>query len=162
MKKIIGFVVIVTFLSCNTQTPTKFSKEALNDSFVALDGSSKSLKEVLASHPGKTIFVDVWASWCSDCIKNMPKVKHLQKAYQDVVYLFLSLDRGQKPWKKGIEKHDVQGEHYFIPSRDDSAFIQFANVGWIPRYMIVDSEGNIKLFEAVEADDPRIKEYLNQ
>ncbi|MFL1011369.1 TlpA family protein disulfide reductase [Flavisericum labens] len=161
MKKIMCGLLFVTFLSCNTQTPTQLSEEALNDTFVTLYGGSKSLKSVLGSHKGKTIFIDIWASWCGDCIKNMPKVKALQNEYKDVVYLFLSLDRGQKSWKKGIEKYDVEGEHYFIPSADDSAFAEFTDIDWIPRYMIVDGIGNIKLFKAVTADDERIKEYLN-
>ncbi|XCF05507.1 TlpA disulfide reductase family protein [Tamlana crocina] len=160
MKKLLGVVVLFTILSCKTEEPTQFTEAALNDNMITLDGSSIAFKDILKQYEGKTVFVDVWASWCGDCIKNMPKVKALQEKYTDVVYLFLSLDRGQKSWKKGIEKYNVQGEHYFIPSADDSAFTDFADVGWIPRYMVLGPQGNIKLFEAIEADDARIKENL--
>ncbi len=160
MKKVIGLILMLAILSCNTTEPTQFSAEALNDKMVGLDGQAVAFKDILKQYEGKTILVDVWASWCGDCIKNMPKVKALQQEYQDVVYLFLSMDRGQEAWKKGIEKYQVQGAHYFIPSADVSAFADFANVKWIPRYMVLGPQGEIKLFNAVEADDQRIKENL--
>jgi thiol-disulfide isomerase/thioredoxin len=34
-----------------------------------------AFSEILKKYEGKTIVIDVWASWCSDCIKGMPKVK---------------------------------------------------------------------------------------
>ena len=162
MKKITSFIIIVfTVFSCNSQHPIQFSEAALNDTFISLDGNSIAFKDILESHQGKAIVIDVWASWCGDCIKGMPKVKALQQEYTDVAYIFLSLDRGQDAWKKGIEKYDVRGEHYYLPSGKESAFGEFVNIDWIPRYMVVDVSGKIKLYKAVEADDNRIIEILN-
>lgn len=153
-------VIIIGFLSCTNNTPTAFSEEALNDTFIALDGESKAFKDILAAHEGKSIVIDIWASWCKDCIQGMPKVKALQKAYPDAAYLFLSLDRGQEAWKRGIKKYDVRGEHYYLPKGKKSAFGDFVNIDWIPRYMVVDAKGNIKLFKAIEADNNQITEAL--
>lgn len=161
MKKIITFLIIIfTVLSCNSQDPIQFSEEVLNDTFINLEGNSIVFKDILENHKGKTIVIDIWASWCGDCIKGMPKVKALQKEFNDAVYIFLSLDRGVEAWKKGIQKYNVVGEHYYLPSGKDSAFGDFVNIGWIPRYMVIDAKGNIKLFKAVEADDNRIKQNL--
>jgi thiol-disulfide isomerase/thioredoxin len=161
MKKTITFLIIIfTVLSCNSQDPIQFSEEALNDTFINLEGHSIVFKDILENHKGKTIVIDIWASWCGDCIKGMPKVKALQKEFNDAVYIFLSLDRGVEAWKKGIQKYNVVGEHYYLPSGKDSAFGDFVNIGWIPRYMVIDAKGNIKLFKAVEADDNRIKQNL--
>ncbi len=162
MKKIATFIIILlTVFSCNKEVPTQFSEAALNDSFLNLEGHSVALKNILQSHEGKTIVIDIWASWCGDCIKNMPKVKALQQEYNEVVFVFLSLDRGEEAWKKGIKKYEVSGEHYYLPSGKDSAFGDFVDIDWIPRYMVVDANGNIKLFKAVEADDNDIIELLN-
>lgn len=153
-------ILLISFFSCNTESPTQFSEAALSDTFVTLEGDSVTFKDVLETHKGKTLLIDVWASWCGDCIKGMPKVKDLQKEYKDVSYIFLSLDKTQKAWKKGIKKYDVEGAHYFVKSGWDGAFGKFIDLDWIPRYMVVDAKGNIKLFEAVKADDIRIKENL--
>ena len=153
-------VLLIGFLSCTKDAPVKFSEAALNDTFVSLEGESVVFRDVLKAHKGKTIVIDIWASWCGDCIKGLPKVKALQKANPGAVYIFLSLDRGQEAWKRGIKKYDVQGEHYYLPNGKKSAFGDFVNIDWIPRYMVVDPKGNIKLFKAVEADNNQIMEAL--
>jgi len=108
MKKIIAFLIIIsTVLSCNSQDPKQFSAEALKDSFINLEGNSVTLQNILDTHKGKTIVIDIWASWCGDCIQGMPKVKALQSDYQDVSYVFLSLDKSESAWKRGIQKYQV-------------------------------------------------------
>lgn len=154
-------ILLISVFSCNTEVPTKFSEEVLNDTFITLEGDSNSLKDILSQFEG-TILIEIWASWCSDCIKGFPKLKELQEKYTDVNYVFLSLDRGEDKWKKGIEKYNLTGHHYFIPSGKKSAFGDFVEIGWIPRYMVVDGKGNIKLYESIEADDPRLIEVLKE
>ena len=152
--------MLIGVLGCSQETPTKFSEAALNDAFISLEGESVAFKDILNAHEGKAMVIDIWASWCGDCIKGMPKVKALQKGYPDAVYIFLSLDRGEDAWKRGIKKYDVQGEHYYLPNGKKSAFGDFVSIDWIPRYMVVDANGNIKLFKAVEADNNQITEAL--
>jgi hypothetical protein len=47
-----------------------------------------------------------------------------------------------------------------LPKGKKSAFGNFVNIDWIPRYMVVDSKGNIKLFKAIEADNNQITKAL--
>ncbi len=155
------FVLLISFFSCNTETPTQFSEEALNDTFITLEGNSVAFKDILETHKGKTLIMDIWASWCGDCIKGMPKVKALQQRYKNVTYIFLSLDRTQDAWKKGIKKYNVKGENYYMQSGWKGPFGEFVDLDWIPRYMVVDAKGNINLFKAIEADDKRIEQILN-
>lgn len=162
MKKIKYLLIfLLSFISCKSQEiPTQFSEAALNDSFINIDGSSTTFKDILEANSGKTIVIDIWASWCGDCIKSMPKVKDLQKKYKDVTYIFLSLDKTQEAWKKGIKKYDVKGQHYFMQSGWKGPFCEFIHLDWIPRYMVINQEGKIKLFKAIEADDKKITELL--
>lgn len=154
-------IVCLLFFSCKAQeTPTQFTEEALNDIFVTTEGERVTFKEILDSHRGSTLVIDVWASWCRDCLNGMPNVKALQKEYDDVTYVFLSLDKNEEAWKRGIEKYNVQGNHYFMQSGWKGDFGNFIELDWIPRYMVIDTEGNIKLFKAVKADDKRIIENL--
>jgi len=153
-------IVLITVFSCNTYTPNQFSETALKDVFETLNGDNITFKDILEAHKGKTIVIDIWASWCSDCIKGMPKVKALQEEYKDVTYIFMSLDRTQDAWIRGIKKYDVQGEHYFMPSAKKSAFADFVNISWIPRYMVINKAGEIVVFDVIEADDNKLIEAL--
>lgn len=161
MKKInYLWVILISFLSCNKEVPSQFSQEALDDAFITVEGEAILFKDILETYQGQTLVIDIWASWCGDCIKGMPQVKELQKQYTDVTYLFLSLDKSQEAWKKGIDKYRVKGQHYFMKSGWKGAFGTFVNLDWIPRYMVVDRQGTIKLFKAVSANDKHIKQYL--
>ena len=155
-------ILLIAFLSCNTDVPTTFNEETLNDTFISLEGESVAFKDILKAHEGKFIVIDIWASWCGDCIKGMPKVKTLQKNYPDAAYVFLSLDRGQDAWKRGINKYDIQGEHYYMPEGKDCPFADFVNISWIPRYMVINKAGEIVVFNVIEADDDKLIDALKK
>lgn len=157
MKKIL-LVFVIIFTSCNIEKPTEFTDLALNDSVYDLNNTQFSIKEVLAKYKGKKVLIDVWASWCGDCIKGLPSVKNLQKEYKEVVFLFLSVDKSKTAWKRGIDRFKIKGEHYNLPKgMKDGAFVDFINLGWIPRYMVIDGNGKITLFKATRASDSLIE-----
>ena len=153
-------VLLLSVLSCNTKNPNAFSEAALNDTFTTLDGNQITLKSILEKHKGKTIVIDIWASWCGDCIKGMPKVKALQNQFKDVTFLFFSLDRAEDAWKRGIKKYDVQGEHYFMQNAKKCDFADFVNISWIPRYMVINKAGEIVVFDVIKANDIKLIEAL--
>lgn len=162
IKKIIHITFICLCLTnCEAQPePKSFSEEALNAIFINQEGEEENLKSILEAYKGHTVLIDVWASWCRDCIVGLPDLKALQAEYTDVTYLFLSMDKTQKSWKNGIKKYDITGEHYFMPSGWKGSFSDFIDLDWVPRYMVIDAESNIKLFRAIKASDSKIKEHL--
>ena len=161
IKKLTFITVAFLLINCQAQeVPIVFSEEALNDQFVDIDGHSLKFLEILEAHKGQIIFVDVWASWCRDCIEGLPQLKALQKRRKDVTFLFLSLDKDVSRWQKGIEKHEISGEHYFMQSGWNGAFGEFLNLDWIPRYMVIDKDGNIKLFKAIKTTDDNLLKAL--
>ena len=154
MKNISLLVIFfTTILSCQNRIETQFSEAALNDSLVTLNGDSILFKTILENHKGNTVFIDVWASWCKDCLKGLPSVKVLQLEYPEVDFVYLSLDKTQKAWKNGVDKLGIQGDHYFMQSGWKGAIGTFIDLDWIPRYMIIDKQGKIKVFKAIETTD---------
>ncbi len=163
MNKLILIVSLFLIISCSSrEIPTKFSNEALNETLTTLDENKITFQKILDKYKGKKVIIDIWASWCGDCIRGMPKVVALQKKYPEAVYLFLSLDKTTKDWKKGIEKYHVVGEHYFINEGYEGSLGQFVDIDWIPRYMVINKNGDIDLFKAVKADDIKITNSLKE
>ena len=150
-------------MSCNLEKPTQFSEEANLEMLIGQDDSKITLREVIQQQKGKKILIDVWASWCADCIRGIPKVKKLQKEFPDVVFLFLSVDRSNPSWKRAIKKYNLVGEHYNLPKgMDDGNFVDYINLNWIPRYMVIDETGKIELFKATNAADKDIVKALKK
>jgi len=160
LKHALIIIISLVFFRCFAQEPIVFSNDALNDTFISFEGETVTFESILNKYKGSDIVIDIWASWCKDCVGGMPKVKELQKEYKDASYVFLSLDKTQEAWKKGVEKYEIKGDHYFMQSGWKGAFGTFARLNWIPRYMVVDKQGNIKLYKSVEADDEKIKDVL--
>ena len=161
MKHILVFTLfITTVLSCQNRNETQFSLEALNDKLINLQGDSVSFKSILEKHKGSAVFVDVWASWCKDCLKGLPEVKKLQETHPEIDFVYLSLDKSQAAWKKGINRLKISGDHYFMQSGWKGALGTFLGLDWIPRYLIIDKEGGIKVFNAIETTNKKLLNNL--
>lgn len=158
MKKLLLLpILLLALIATSHAQETTFETAGLENKMIALDGKEIAFKDILQKYKGKTIVIDVWASWCPDCIKGMPKVKELQAEFQkNTVYLFLSLDKNADAWKKGIEKYEVKGEHYLVTDGMKGIFGKSIKLDWIPRYMIVDKKGKIVLYKAIVADDEKL------
>lgn len=137
-----------------------FSKIALNENLLSLDGNQIPFKEILKKHQGKTIVIECWASWCSDCVKAMPKVKELQTNNPEVDYVFISMDKTVENWKIGVEKHNLIGDHYLANDQMKGVFGKSIDLNWIPRYIILDKTGEIVLYRAIETDFEKINSTL--
>lgn len=158
MKKLLFLpILLLSIVSCNDTPQTDFTAEVLNDQFTNTDGQQIAFKDILSKYKGKVVVIDVWASWCPDCIKGMPKVHKLQEQFPDAVYLFLSYDKTDEAWKNGIDKYGAHGENYHAGTNmKEGAFSQGIKLDWIPRYMVLDKTGKIALFKAIEADDEKL------
>ena len=157
MKSLITLLLFVSFAQAQNKT---FSEAALNEKFLSEDNTEIKFSEILQQYNGKTVFIDIWASWCKDCIAGMPKVQKLRKENPDVVFLFLSLDKETESWNHGIKKNGVIGENYFIPAGWKGAFCSSIDLDWIPRYMVVNPEGEISLYKAIETNDENLLKAL--
>jgi thiol-disulfide isomerase/thioredoxin len=160
MKKLIILLIAFATFSCTKAQKSHFSKESLSEKLLAVDGSQVAFKDILQKHEGNTLVIEVWASWCGDCIKAMPKIKELQANNPDVSYLFISADKTVDKWKIGIEKHELKGDHFMMNDGMKGVFGKAIDLDWIPRYIIVDKTGKIVLYRAIETDFDKINETL--
>lgn len=157
---ILAAALLISTLGCAQKEETSFKKEGLENLMVTTENKPITFAEILKKYEGTTIVIDVWASWCSDCVKGMPKVKELQEKNQEVTFLFISMDKSYESWLKGIEKYEVRGEHYLTADGMKGVFGKSIDLDWIPRYMVVDKKGKIALYKVIEADDKRLFEVL--
>ncbi len=141
------------------ETPTKQKVLGLYKSYAHLmDGQPAPLpvlkdvdgkEHTFAEFKGKLVVVDVWASWCHACLEKMPKFMELRDEFKEnerVVFLTISIDRQKKraAWLASIEKHGMQGQTNWYP--DSPMASDFENrymIDSVPRYLLIDGEGNI-------------------
>lgn len=163
MKKIAVLLIAYATFSCTSNAQkTAFSKEALSETLLATDGSQVAFKDIIKKQKGKAFVIEVWASWCGDCVKAMPKVKELQANHPEVPFIFISMDKTSDKWLAGIEKHELKGDHFMANDQMKGVFGQAIDLDWIPRYIIVDKTGKIVVYRAIETDFELLNETLNK
>jgi len=161
MKNIIVLCAAFVAASCsNAQKKTTFTPEALDEKLITLSGESVAFSQILEKHSGKTLVIAVWASWCSDCVKAMPKFKELQAGNPNVEYVYISMDRAEENWRAGIKKHQLVGDQYFSADGMKGSFAKSVDLDWIPRYIVVDKTGKIAIYRAIETDFEQINATL--
>ena len=156
----LALLVVVAMAFRSYSEKTTFSKEALSETLLSADGNQVAFKDILNKYKGKTVDIEVWASWCGDCVKAMPKIKELQANNPDVAYVFLSMDKTADKWKVGIEKHELNGEHFMANDGMKGTFGKAIDLDWIPRYIILDKKGTIVVYRAIETDFDKINSTL--
>ncbi|HQE33748.1 alkyl hydroperoxide reductase [Flavobacterium alvei] len=162
MNKILLLVFAVISFSCSQAQKNSFSKEALSETLLATDGKQVTFKNILKNHKGKTLVIEIWASWCGDCVKAMPKIKELQTNNPNTAYVFISMDKTADKWKEGIIKHELKGEHYMANDQMKGVFGKAIDLDWIPRYIIIDKTGKIVIYRAIETDFEKINATLKE
>lgn len=94
---------------------------------------------------GKMLFIDIWATYCPDCRKELPALETLQQTYKGkaITFISISVDRDKKAWKTMVKEKKLSGIHLYASPETKELFKKLYDLRSIPRYMLVDKEGNI-------------------
>lgn len=125
----------------------------------------KGGKNSLADYKGKYVYFDVWATWCVPCIYEMPFMKEIEKEYEgkNIHFIGLSIDRqkDEDKWRKMIVEKELMGTQLLADNEIDSKFIRDYYIQGIPRFILLDPEGNIVSYDAPRPSEPRLKDLFN-
>jgi thiol-disulfide isomerase/thioredoxin len=123
------------------------------------------LKEIIK---GKLIYVDLWASWCVPCIKEMPNSFKLKEKYSEkgIQFLYVSIDQDFIKWKMKMNNLGLKKEEsYLITDTSKSSGVQhwqaILEINEVPRYIILNDIGEILVSDAPRPSDPRIIELFD-
>jgi thiol-disulfide isomerase/thioredoxin len=98
----------------------------------------------LASHHGKWVLVNAWATWCGPCVAEMPELDALAKAHPDLVVLGLAVD-GKDP-RRALQFAERLHVSYPIVPGTDAALRQFKLRAY-PTSFLYDPAGNQALLK---------------
>ncbi len=130
----------------------------------------KGGKNSLSDYRGKYVYIDLWATWCKPCIAQFPVLKKLEKEYKNKNIVFISIatdddktahswEKAKKVWRDAVKKFELKGVQLFAGEKQ---FTINYLVGTIPRFMLIDPEGNIVDNDAPRPGDPALKKLLDE
>jgi thiol-disulfide isomerase/thioredoxin len=132
------------------------------------DGTKTSLSDL----KGKYAYIDVWATWCGPCKAEIPSLKQIEADYHDKNIAFISMsiddDRSHKgswelanqDWRAMVADKQLGGIQIFAPEGWKSKFVTDYKINGIPRFILIDPNGNIVNASAPRPSDPALRQLF--
>ncbi|WP_405609129.1 TlpA family protein disulfide reductase [Polaribacter sp. Asnod1-A03] len=109
---------------------------------------------------GKYIFIDVWATWCGPCIKELPDLQRIEKEYhgKNISFLSISVDdaKDHDKWKEMVVDKKLGGIQIMADKSFKSQFVLDYNIKSIPRFILIDPNGVIISPNAPKPSNPEL------
>ncbi len=103
--------------------------------------------ETLQTYPPSIVVVDMWATWCSACLEEFPKIVELHQRYKDhdVQFVSMNLDdhtdqASLNDAQQFLQKMNATFDNFWMDENLMLAFKQLDLIG-IPAIIIYDREG---------------------
>ncbi len=115
-------------------------KSPLDIDIQSLTGKTTTLNEI---RQGKPMYVKVWASWCGECLQQMPHFNQTYTQYRDTlstVSINLWMNETQESVKSVIKKHQLKVPTYIDKS---GVIAQQLNLSVTPTHALFDANGTL-------------------
>jgi len=140
------YVAIIKKMTAQNQ------KSGNDDEIVIVNDSISSIRELMQipGIRGKYAYIDLWGTACVPCVFEFQfndDVHKLFADYNNLVAVYISIDTNRKLWEERVNKYSLKGYNIMAPKslqEDIGMKVYNSNkVGVIPRYLLLDPEGNI-------------------
>lgn len=147
----------------------KGSPSPMFENFENIDGSKTSLVDL----KGKNVYIDVWATWCAPCKAEIPALKELEKDYhgKDIAFVSMSIDddrthggsweKAKADWKAMVNDMELGGIQIYAPKGWKTKFVEAYRIKGIPRFILIDKEGNIVDPSAPRPSDDSVRSAID-
>lgn len=126
------------------------------------DGQTISLSEFAK---GKFTYIDVWATWCGPCKKEIPYMEKMVERFKGndkVRFVSISIDENVKAWKNMIENDKPQWPQYNINGDTAKKFSADWGITGIPRFIMIDRNGNIFSADATRPSEESTAQIIEE
>lgn len=119
---------------------------------VFLEGNTIAKWDNILEHfKGKTVFLDMWGTWCSPCREEIEKnaaalKKHFEGKGVEFLYV-TNYDKSETKWKQLIAFYNLEGSHVFANEALTDEIMEKIKGSSFPSYAIIDKNGKIAKVE---------------
>ncbi|MGB3608689.1 TlpA family protein disulfide reductase [Psychroserpens sp.] len=115
---------------------------------------------------GKYVYVDVWATWCGPCIREIPSLKKVEQQFhnENIAFVSTSIDKSSdhEKWIAMVNDKNLGGVQLMADNDWNSKFVKDYAIQGIPRFILIDPNGNIVNADAPRPSDPKLISLLEE
>lgn len=139
------------------QRYTKLQKGQSAPDFMLVDIAGNRVS--LADFKGKHVYIDVWASWCAPCCKEMPHLAMLERRFagKPVAFVSVSIDEDEADWKRKVRELDLRGNQLYAGKTNFKGDYQ---ITLVPRFVLLSPDGTIIDANMTRPSDPKTHNAL--
>lgn len=119
----------------------------------------------LADFKGKTVLLNLWATWCPPCIREMPALNELAKEFKDKNFIVLAIATGRQG-REGADRFLKKRKLTDLISYHDrnQNFLHLMDMDTLPVSFIIAPDGKMQggVVGMTEWDTPEAKTVFRQ
>jgi thiol-disulfide isomerase/thioredoxin len=143
-------------------------KQVLNNKivFVADNGTKlNTINDVILLMKGKTVFVDMWGTWCGPCRSELEKYTPQIRDHfrgKNVTFLYIAnKDIGHpEEWKKIIAYYKIEGIHILANENLDKDIMTKIESTGYPTHLIIKKDGTFKKIKT--QDESNTQQFIKE
>lgn len=136
-------------------------KDAPNWEYQNLAGKSISA----TSLKDKVIYIDIWATWCGPCLRELPYLEKMQENYKNndkIAFVSISIDQDKAAWEAMVKQKNMMGIQLIADQAWSSKIVSDYRINGIPRFIIIGRDGKIINANAPRPSDKNLKSILDE
>ena len=153
MKKIqVGFwaVAVLLLVACGESKPKP--ELVLQD----LQGKQVSLQQL----QGKPVVINMWATWCAPCRREMPVLQQAQKSHPNIQFVLLNQGEKAPVVSAYLQKNQIQMPYIWLDETMQSRSV--LPYQGLPSTYFLNQQGEVVAHSLGELTSVQLQQYLQQ
>ncbi|TGV08225.1 TlpA family protein disulfide reductase [Alcaligenaceae bacterium 429] len=114
----------------------------------------------LENFSGQPMVINLWASWCPPCRREMPVFEQAQNEYPQLIFIYANQQERAETVDGFLSGQQLNLQHVLLDQDGDLA--RFARSRGLPTTLFVNSDGSVQAIRMGEVSRATLTQYIEQ
>jgi len=126
-------------------------------------GGESVIADLAELNDGKPVYLKIWGTWCAPCRAEFPSIRDIETHFRekDLEFAYICIQSPEEEWREMVTSEELRGQHFLFSNELTAKLAAEVNLRTVPRYLLIDSEGNIIDYNAPKPSDEKLSALLD-